>query len=418
MRVWRGLEPIKVFRLQGLVLAVAGCVAGCGGVGKPAPPHHSEALPRAVAQAMEVGSPTDPRIVTGGNQLGMNLLRLIAGGTSNVALSPTSIALALQLLYSGAAGPAQAAVAQTLQLGSLTPDQVNSASAALQASLDSLNADVQLTLATSLWAHGGQRLEPAFVQRDETYYGAALGNLDGLPGTRLGDPRAWVSAETPGSSLPPVPVPQAGFRLVSAMSFKGAWARPFSDVETDAFTLADGSQVASAMMIQEGQYAYHRGIDFQSVSLPYAQGRASMLIVLPDPGVSLIALLASLSAQDLDSILAQQASTAARVSLPRFTARLERSLVPQLTALGMGAAFGGDFSALRAGATLSGVQHAAFIQVNEQGTLVTQRACCSRSPVVQPAVTLAINRPFFYAIRDRDTGALLVVGAVFDPTSS
>lgn len=37
--------------------------------------------------------------------------------------------------------------------------------------------------------------------------------------------------------------------------------------------------------------------------------------------------------------------------------------------------------------------------------------------VAAPQFTMTMNRPFFYAVRDDDNGALLFVGVLEDPTS-
>lgn len=73
-------------------------------------------------------------LVTVDNGLGLRLLGVLSSGSSaNQVLSPASIALVLQ---NGAEAAAQTAMAQILQLGSLTADDVNSDNAALQASRD------------------------------------------------------------------------------------------------------------------------------------------------------------------------------------------------------------------------------------------------------------------------------------------
>ena len=38
-------------------------------------------------------------------------------------------------------------------------------------------------------------------------------------------------------------------------------------------------------------------------------------------------------------------------------------------------------------------------------------------PVAQQTVELKIDRPFLFALRDKDTGAILFLGRVADPTA-
>lgn len=382
-------------------------------------------LPPAVAQAEADAAVPDPRIVTVDNGLGLQLLnQLSSGNPANVSLSPLSIGLVLEIVYNGAQGSAATAMAQTLQLGSLTADDMNTANAALQGSLDGLNSQVQLSLANSLWQHGADPLVPAFVQVNENDYGAALGNLDGTPGTVLGDPNAWISSETQGlikQALPPNFNPAGVVALViNAIYFKGAWTTAFDPSQTTAapFTRADGTQVSAQMMTSPTtSYAYSQGSGFQAVMLPYAQGRASMLLVLPDASTSLGSLLAQLTPATLDSWVAGLQSTLGTVKLPKFSTSFSDSLVPALTALGMGTAFGGDFSGIFPGGTLTDVLHDSVVQVDENGTVAAATTIgLIGTAVAVPEFTVVLDHPFFFAIRDNQTGTLLFVGVIQDPT--
>ena len=153
-------------------MAVAGCGGGSLSTNAPNMPFGTplSGLPAAVAQAQKADTPVDPAIVAADNAFGLNLLgTLLSGGNGgNIAISPLSVALALQVLYNGAAGSTQQAMAQTLELGSLSDQQLNSDNAALQASLISADPKVQLTIASSLWIDqsNGPVLE-SFTQTDE-----------------------------------------------------------------------------------------------------------------------------------------------------------------------------------------------------------------------------------------------------------
>ncbi len=110
------------------------------------------------------------------NAFGLALLNIrmpSAGG--NIAISPLSLALALQIVHGGAAGTAQQAMADALQLGALRNPRLNEDNAALQAALLNPDPQVQLTVANSLWMHLAENpVLPAFIQADQTYYGAAI----------------------------------------------------------------------------------------------------------------------------------------------------------------------------------------------------------------------------------------------------
>ena len=263
--------------LAGMLLA-----SGCNGsvsnnsssdVVSSAPDH---AVGTAVEEAQEEGTPVAQQIVAADNAFGLALFNALnQGATSNVAISPASIALALQMVYNGAKGSTQQGMSQALQLqglGALAVDQDN---AALQAALENPDPRVQLTIANSLWMHLSENsVFPSFISTNETYYAAEIGDLNGAPD----DVNAWVASETNGlitQILPPgnYSAPYVSAVLANAIYFKGTWTTAFSPNETVAapFTLSNGTQVSCQMMNVTSSFPYLSGPDFQAVELPYGQ---------------------------------------------------------------------------------------------------------------------------------------------------
>src|SRR5215218_9662552 len=80
----------------------------------------------------------------------------------NVFFSPTSVALALALAYNGARGETARAIARVLELGELDQDAFNRANAALLEAVGTLDPQVVLAIANSLWAQQGISFAPDF----------------------------------------------------------------------------------------------------------------------------------------------------------------------------------------------------------------------------------------------------------------
>src|SRR5690349_18699863 len=121
----------------GASLAVMILLAGCGGGGSMANGSGENgsdsgggvpggvapsSLPPAVAQAKSQNTAVDPTIVSADNTFGLSLLNTLipANPEGNTAIAPISVAMTLQIVYNGAAGSTQQAMAGTLQLGGLT----------------------------------------------------------------------------------------------------------------------------------------------------------------------------------------------------------------------------------------------------------------------------------------------------------
>jgi serpin B len=413
-----------------LALGIAGCGGGDGtavqqNTPSATPTGSSFDQATAVQQAQKANAPVDPSIVAADDALGLDLLSLLnQGGATNVSISPVSIALSLQMLYNGAAGTTQQAMDQALQLNGLSALTVDQDNAALQASLINPDPEAQLTVANSLWMSSSNTpVLPSFTQTNQTYYAAQIGDLANAPA----DVNAWVAQATGNLITQILPAdfkPSSVVLLIAnAVYFKASWSTAFDPAQTTTvpFIRADGSQVSSQMMHQTASFQYLQTDSVQVVRLPYGQnGRMSMLIALPQGGLTLDSLAGSLTTAELNSWLAQLSSARVAVGLPRFTTSYNTSLVSALTSLGMGIAFSrdADLSALAPLTRVTFVQHATAVQVDEAGTVATGTTVVGVGPVfvIQPK-QMTMDRPFLYAIRDDETGALLFVGLMFDPTA-
>ena len=117
--------------------------------------------------------------------------------------------------------------------------------------------------------------------------------------------------------------------------------------------------------------------------------------------------------------------------LPKFEFDSSASLAQTLAAMGMTDAFdpnAADFSGmLGAGApeplVISDVLHKAFISLDEEGTeaaAVTAviMAAGAGAPSEEQPIEVRVDRPFLFLIRDSESGAILFMGRVMDPSAA
>jgi len=390
----------------------------------------TRALARNIGTGQGVNGRVPGHLVAATRDFGFRLLNgLVAGQPDrNVFISPSSIATALAMTYNGTAGATRQAMAATLGLQGMSVHDANQAYALLAATLRGLDPHVTLTIANSLWSRQNVPFNPAFVAALQQYYGAAATTLD------FADPRAsvaingWVDRQTHGKIARIAPDrldPAMILYLINAIYFKGRWTVPFDKGQTrqHPFALSAGGQKVLPMMTRTGSFPYYRGADFQGVSLPYGAGKWSMVVLLPDAGSDLGALRARLTAGAWDSWLSQFKPSFGTIVLPRFKVDYAHTLNQVLIALGMGDAFSrqANFSGLTPAtrARISAVDHAALMEVDEEGT--TAAAVTSvgiqMTAARAPGFTLIVDRPFLCAIRDSTTGTVLFAGLIVDPSS-
>jgi serine protease inhibitor len=427
----RNATPSYVRRARLLILTCAALLSACGGGGSsnvasnPGPPS-SAATPPAVTQALQAGTATDPALISADNAFGLNLLNtLLASNSGNVAISPTSLNMALQILYNGAAGSTAQAMSQTLQLQGMSLATLNGDNAALEASLLNPDPAVQVTLANSLWMHlGNTPVLPSFTQLNQTYYGAEIGDLSGAPA----NVNAWIAGITNGlitNILPSADYTKVVAVIANAIYFKGSWTVAFDPTLTAPapFTLTDGTQTSVQMMHQTGTFTAYTGSNYEVVRIPYGQTQhLSLWVVLPNAGVNLNAFVATLNPATFDTWASELQDSYLDLGLPRFATTFSVSLPSPLTTLGMGLAFTtqANFSALAPNTYVSDVEHQTVVDVDESGTVAAGATTITVSPTVvgEAAAPLVIDHPFFYAIRDDQTGALLFIGTMVSPAST
>ena len=359
-------------------------------------------------------------------------------GDDNLFYSPHSIAIALSMTYAGAEGETAEQMAETLHIP-LPESQYYAAFNRLDLLLAGRGEGAEgkddegfrLNVVNALWGQQGYAFLSAFLDTLAENYGAGLRTLDfeSDPEGARRTINAWVSDQTEGriEDLIPQGVLTALTRLVltNAIFFNAAWAEPFNEELTEdaPFTLLDGSEISVPMMRKTTQYAYAEGEGYQAVALPYDGNELSMLVVLPEAG-TLETYESGLSVAGLNEIVDRLQAQSVALTMPRFETRSAFSLVDALEALGMEDAFSqddADFSGMTEKPELyiTEVVHEAFVSVDEKGTeaaAATAVVMTLRSAAPIEPVEMRIDHPFLIFIRDIETGAVLFVGRIVDPS--
>lgn len=375
-------------------------------------------------------------LVKGNNEFAMDLYEKVCDiqESDNIFFSPYSISSALGMTYNGARG--QTAVDMALVLHFTLPvEAVNRAFHSLTETLSSgdlLGAEsghpFTLSISNGLWVQNGFSLLEDYVAEVTRYYSAAVRNLDFIDDSEhsreiIND---WVAESTMNKIMDLIPpgVLKEDTRVVltNAVYFKASWRRPFDERATfDApFTLIDGSEIDVPMMKQTEHFNFVSTEGCSAVELDYAEGNAGMLILLPDGDIR--EFQKDLDADMLETIRRRLSSCNVSLSMPRFEFSRSMQLSQILKTLGMESAFGGgaDFSGFTGSPDLfiSEVLHKAFVKVDEEGTEAAAATAVIMGLTAMPAqpVEMNLNRPFMFFILDTETGSIVFMGRLMDPS--
>jgi serine protease inhibitor len=365
------------------------------------------------------------RVVAAQGDFGFRLFsELLEEEAGNVVLSPFGLFLPLAVSYAGSCGETQKSMALALGLEGLGLCEVQEGHAALLESLREDDPGVLFHKACALWVQEGLPVREGFLSESRAYYGTEVESLDFTQPKVLEAVNGWVREHTKGTieQILERIDPETLVIVTSAVFFRGAWTVAFDRDETrpGPFFLPGGGTKTCPFMTRLGVYRYLKGEDFQAVAIPYGrEGRFSMYLFLPNPGVDLEDFIRSLSWERWEALVQRFREREGTVSLPRFRlAYGAKELRDVLKRLGMGPALvpGADFCNLLEGeAYISSVVHRAFVEVNEDGTEASAASAVVVSRGMGETFTLVANHPFFFAIRDDRTGAFLFLGGVFDP---
>ncbi|MBI2389635.1 MAG: serpin family protein [Deltaproteobacteria bacterium] len=383
-------------------------------------------LPVLLATATAL-APVSPKIVDADNAFAADLYAVVGKSPGNVVFSPTSIATALAMTWTGARGKTAMQMEKTLHLPP-SPFDVHGGYGALLSRLESSGAgDPELHVANRLFGQKGLAFEAPFLATTKAHYGAGLEALDfaGAPEPSRLFINQWVEKQTRDriKDLLPAGAVDSSTRLVltNAVYFKGAWMTAFDKKATRDEPF--GAKKVPTMHASQDA-SYFEAKDAQVLELPYKRASAdhavSMVIVLPREADG----AAKLPAGRIFELLGTKTFSSREVdmSIPRFKTTMPLELGPVLKSLGMIDAFGAsaDFGGIsKTPMYISRAIHKAFVDVNEEGTeaaAATAIVMREGAAVPPPKVTFRADHPFVWALKDQSTGALLFVGRVDDPT--
>lgn len=418
------------------LLAAALVAAACGGDAAGASEVRSSAA-RATADPATI-APLSGALDRFGGELYTTVAAAPDVTGRNVALSPSSVAAALLLTRAGARGDTRAEIDAVMHLGGIDADggqnAIEQALAARNTTMKGPNGEklsVQLSTANASWAQRGYPIDAAYLDTLARSFGAGLHIVDYMRATEAARRtiNAWVAQQTAQkiTELLPAGVLDASTRLVltNALYLKASWAEPFETRASadGAFTRADGSTVTARFMNRTDRLGYASGDGWRVVELPYAGGQLAMDVIVPDAGR--FAAIERSMASGVGPFVAGVRDAEVRVALPRFTFRTKVKMNDALASLGIVQLFDPDRADLSGITTaerlyVSDVLHEAYLAVTEEGTEAAAATAVVAKASAAPAriEEVLADRPFLFVLRDRPTGAVLMLGRVLDPTQS
>lgn len=300
-------------------------------------------------------------LVNGNNTFACNLYSQVRSTQKgNLFLSPYSISLAIAMTSAGAKGETAQQINNVLNFH-LNQTRLHPAFHQLINSLESgENQTNQLHTANRLWVQKGLALLDSFAKITLKNYAANPQEIDFIINAEKSRQTInnWVSQKTFNkiNEIIRKGIIDSSTQIIltNAIYFKGVWEIPFNSTLTkeEMFTIAPGKQVNVPMMYQKGTgiFGYNKFDDLQVLEIFYAEGKLSMVILLPEKIDGIGEIEGKLTVENLKKWLHFSSNmyqpTNLEVWLPKFKIASEFDLKNTLTNMGMPLLFSkkGDLS--------------------------------------------------------------------------
>lgn len=338
----------------------------------------------------------------------------------NVVVSPLSAQMLLSMMANVTDASSTAEI--TRALGCDDVSSLNSFNGKCLRVLPHVDASTKIALANSVWFHNAYTMNQAFVATANDFYDMEVFGRDfDVAGPVVDEVNGWCNKKTSGL-IPNIINGLDGVSImINALYFKGEWANPFDEAETEMKDFNGQAGVAKVkMMHKKGMQHYAVNNDYEAVKLELGNGAVSIAFVLPEEGKDMDVFM-----KGFDYVAFKNERYSDRVidlSLVKCNlAPGKFDLQTALMSLGVNGVFApGQISlfeeALDGQFRIYQKSAVEFSEKGAEGASVTWNteviAPCAGDVAEVPVVTF--NRPYLFFITEAQTGVCLMAGRVMN----
>lgn len=418
------LLPLNVMIVA--AMALASCSGETVEVQEPeAPENQVNVQESTVDSSFVLTKEIESRAIEQANQFSYSLFDVIYDDINNlddknIFVSPLSVSMELSMLANGTAGETRDEIIKALGYdGVASIEGVNQINANLLETLPEVDPRVKFTIANALWVNSRYQIKNEFGDLLNQTYNAEVDNLDFSDGNSVNIINDWAKSNTNGlideiiNSIDPL----SKIILANALYFKADWtSQDFITSNKFNFTSYDGKTTKVESMSKADKIDYNSSDKCQIATFDFGQGNYTYTAILPNADVSLKDAVNSVNDELLNGVSKQYVSFEA----PMFKFDNEIDLSGYMPKLGITRIFDetkADFSNLTDDKMSVALWHNTSINLNDGGaeaaavSYMIDPSCNDDSPVIK-YITMKLNRPFAFIIREKTTNAIIFIGAI------
>ena len=346
--------------------------------------------------------------------------------------SPISIALGLGTLLLGSNGALKEDIYKVLYLVEVIETETLPAFAALHWDLTRLSSSSKgsiVSVISRLFIQKGMELTEKFEELCDSYDISFPVFVDyrNRPDFARSDINHWISQKTGGRVLDFL---QSGHLdrdtqmiLASVACFRSQWYRQFDPKKTKrmVYTLPMREKIEVEMMHQIGIFkvGHVHKVDSDVIDIPLANGNLRMVVFLPQHYEGLDKVESKISRSLLDAAYESLQEELVDLFLPKFQFDLGSCVTDVLPKLGLKGLSSGKQDGLsrlceKEGFRLGAAYHHVVFEVDETGGEEVSTAHL-HTYKEKPTRSIKADHPFFFAVTDIRTRAIIFFGRVVRP---
>lgn len=356
---------------------------------------------------------------------------------TNLILSPITVWTVLAVIAEGASGDTAAQINTAIRISNRNKNFTQQGFKDIYQWLNVNTNTVELAKVNAIFIEQTRLLLKDFKELAEDVYKTKVLSLDFKDNQKAAEAiNQGVSQFTRGRIthlVEPSNLDETSLFVISSLYFKGRWTVPFNKTSTVRmpFLNSNGQKTGEVnMMYNRYNYPFANIKELQArvIEIPYGvENRLSMLIMLPNPNVSLENMFYNFASVPLDTVfkelrLSKEDYSEEEVDLflPRFKINTDLDMSNILRFdMGIYNLFDDTLARLpklaRTPMFVKKIIHKAEIEVTEDGTTasgVTAAEFSNRIGIVQ----FVANRPFCYMIIEKVTNSIVFGGLYVQPS--
>ena len=340
----------------------------------------------------------------------------------NVVISPLCLADALAILGNGAKGITSDQIMNVLGTEELSAEKVSEVYGKLNDYLAGYKREVGIKTANAVWINDQFKTKPEYSNKNRNDFKAEIHNQKLALDMTKNAINLWCDKNSNGAIKNILSQPlssEAKIALFNTICFNGTWNTVFDeDVTRPAeFINADGTKSKVMMMQQEEHYQVYEGEKMDLLRIPYLKGNFYMEIYLPHKGENLDNCLRNFNKKQDTQMRKRTSDQKVALDMPRMDLKCVTEFSEPLKAMEMTDAFSAeaDFSGIADNKpSVSDIRQIVNLKFCEKGTEANSftRKEYQKGDFTAKPLFFTMNRPFFFTIRERQSGVILFMGKI------